>query len=61
MLPVDSSNGHSRWLGGHHPSNNESIQVLAPRSRSVPSIEQCDLRMGGCQKYGPFLGTLNIR
>ena len=28
---------------------------------SIASVEQRDVDMGGCQNYGPFLGTQNIR
>ena len=34
---------------------------VAPTRRKQSNCNQVVTYMGGCQNYGPFLGTLNIR
>ena len=38
-----------------------SLHVIGVEAAGCPILELGRANLGGCQNYGPFLGTLNIR
>ena len=61
--------GSRRWAGGEKGNLNTRIKS-APWRSILRVMLSCNMprsgflavaHMGGCQTYGPFLGTLNIR